>query len=506
MSHMTKQQIVDFANRHLLKNYVCVYKRLGVDTSVKKIEKPAITPIPTNRDKQSDFVKNLMAETVEPIQPRFVDFKTDMNVSNTKAGLPLLYKQNTDDDLFHLVYKFDFGNTADLRYELAFNYLNYLGTKTLTPQQFKQRMYKLACHFDATTSDNFTYVTISGLNENMPQAVALVEDLFKNAAVDTEAYNRLVDQILKARADAKTNQEQCFARLMEYGQFGPNNTYTNILSEEQLRNTNPAELLQLVNGLFNMQHTVAYFGPMSEKDFSATISKLHKTPKELMDVPFGMDYMEQPTPETEILLAPYDAKNIYMVQYTNSERDWTPDHAPVISLFNEYFGTGMNGIVFQELREARGLAYSAAARYNQPARLGHKEDAYTYIITQNDKMMDCVDEFNKLIADIPQSEAAFNLAKESLIKKYASRRTTRFNVLNSYIWAQERGLDYDISAKVYEALPKLYLFDIVDFEKENMAGKPYRYLILGNEKELDMASLGQIAPIRRVSLEEIFGY
>jgi len=506
MGKMTKQQIVDFANRHLLDNYVCVYKREGVDTSVKKIEKPAITPIPTNRDKQSDFVKNLMAETVEPIQPRFVDFKKDMNVTETKAGLPLLYKQNTDDDLFHLVYKFDFGNTADLRYELAFNYLNYLGTKTLTPQQFKQRMYKLACHFDATTSDNFTYVTISGLNENMPQAVALVEDLFKNAAVDTEAYHRWFHQILRAGADAKTNQEQCFARLMEYGQFGPNNTYTNILSEEQLRNTNPAELLQLVNGLFNMQHTVAYFGPMSEKDLSASISKLHKTPKNLLDVPFGMDYMEQPTPETEILLAPYDAKNIYMVQYNNNERDWDPSHAAVISLFNEYFGTGMNGIVFQELREARGLAYSAAAIYNQPSRLGHKEDAYTYIITQNDKMMDCVDEFNKLIADIPQSEAAFNLAKESLMKKLASRRTTRFGVLQSYIAAQNRGIDFDIYSKVYQELPKLYLFDIVDFEKENMAGKPYRYLILGNEKELDMDRLQKIAPVKRVSLEEIFGY
>ena len=506
MSHMTKQQIVDFANRHLLKNYVCVYKRLGVDTSVKKIEKPAITPIPTNRDKQSDFVKNLMAETVEPIQPRFVDFKTDMTVSETKAGLPLLYKQNTDDDLFHLVYKFDFGNTADLRYELAFNYLNYLGTKTLTPQQFKQRMYKLACHFDASATDNNLYITISGLNENMPQAVALVEDLMKNAKVDTEAYSRQVDQILKARADAKSNQEECFERLMEYGQFGPKNTYTNILSENQLRNTNPAELLKLVNGLSNMQHTVAYFGPMSEKDFSASISKLHKTPKKLAAVPQGKDYMEQPTPKTEIMLAPYDAKNIYMVQYNNNERDWDPSHAPVISLFNEYFGTGMNGIVFQELREARGLAYSAAALYTQPSRKGHKEDAYTYIITQNDKMMDCVDEFNKLIAEIPQSEGAFNLAKESLLKKLASRRTTRFGVIQSYWIAQMRGIDYDIYSKVYEELPNLSLKDIVNFEKENMAGKPYRYLILGDEKELEMDRLQKIAPVRRITLEEIFGY
>ena len=507
MGGMTKQQIIDFARRHLLgNNYVCVYKRLGEDTSVKKIEKPAITPIPTNRDMQSNFVKNLMAETVEPIQPRFVDFKTDMNVSNTKAGLPLLYKQNTEDDLFTLAYKFDFGNTADLKYSLALSYLDYLGTKTLTPQQFKQKLYKLACNFSTSVDDNHTFITISGLNENMPEAVALIDDLLKNAKVDNEAYSQLVDLIIKGRNDAKSNQEQCFSRLMEYGQFGPKNPYTNILSEKELRAINPSELINLVKNLSNMKHEVMYFGPLSEKEFSESISKLHKTPKKLAEVPAGKDFMEQPTPETEILIAPYDAKNIYMVQYTNSERDWAPDHAPVISMFNEYFGTGMNGIVFQELREARGLAYSAAALYNQPGRKGHKEDAYTYIITQNDKMMDCVDEFNKLIANMPQSEGAFNLAKESLIKKYASRRTTRFNVLNSYLLAKERGLDYDIASKIYEALPSMKLSDIVNFEKENMAGKPYRYLILGNEKELDMDRLQKIAPVKRISLEEIFGY
>ncbi len=507
MSGMTKQQIIDFARRHLLdNNYVCVYKRLGEDTSIKKIEKPAITPIPTNRDMQSDFVKNLMAETVEPIQPRFVDYKTDMNVSTTKAGLPLLYKQNTDDDLFTLVYKYDFGNTSDLRYDIALSYLDYLGTKTLTPQQFKQRLYKLACNFNASATDSYIYFTISGLNENMPQAVALIDDLMKNAKVDNEAYSQLVDLIMKGRNDAKTNQEQCFSRLMAYGQFGPKNEYTNILSEKELRAINPSDLIKLVQGMSNMKHEIMYFGPMSEKEFSETITKLHKTPKNLAAVPVGKDYMEQPTPQTEIILAPYDAKNIYMVQYNNNERDWSPSHAPVISLFNEYFGTGMNGIVFQELREARGLAYSAAAIYNQPSRKGHKEDAYTYIITQNDKMMDCVDEFNKLIANIPQSEGAFNLAKESLIKKYASRRTTRFNVLNSYIMARERGLDYDISSKIYEALPSLKLSDIVNFEKDNMAGKPYRYLILGNENELDMDRLQKIAPVKRVTLEEIFGY
>ena len=64
----------------------------------------------------------------------------------------------------------------------------------------------------------------------------------------------------------------------------------------------------------------------------------------------------------------------------------------------------------------------------------------------------------------------------------------------------------DIRRGVYEALPKLTLEDIVKFEHDNMANKPWLYLILGDEKNLDMKSLEKIAPIKRVSTEEIFGY
>ena len=85
-------------------------------------------------------------------------------------------------------------------------------------------------------------------------------------------------------------------------------------------------------------------------------------------------------------------------------------------------------------------------------------------------------------------------------------RVTKSGVINAYISAKRRGIDYDINEIVYQALPKMFLFDIVNFEQENMAGKPYRYLILGNEEELDMERLEKIAPVRRVSLEEIFGY
>ena len=102
-SKLTKKDIIDFANKHLrADNFVCVYKRIGEDKTLKKIEKPAITPIPANREYESDFVKEIKNAEVAPIQPEFLDFKKDLTVTKTSKKLPLLYKQNTQDDLFNL--------------------------------------------------------------------------------------------------------------------------------------------------------------------------------------------------------------------------------------------------------------------------------------------------------------------------------------------------------------------------------------------------------------------
>ena len=130
----------------------------------------------------------------------------------------------------------------------------------------------------------------------------------------------------------------------------------------------------------------------------------------------------------------------------------------------------------------------------------------TNIISQNDKMMDCIHTFNDIINNIPQSEKAFELAKQALEKRLAAARTTKMGIINSYLSAKRLGIDYDINEKVYNALPTLKMTDIVKFEQENMARKPYRYLILGDEKNLDIKALEKIAPVKRVTTEQIFGY
>ena len=506
ISKMTKAQIVAFANKYLNNNYALVYKRQGEDTTQKKIDKPQITPIPSNRDLQSDFVKEIIASKTTPIEPRFVDFNKDLVKTKTKKGLPVLYVPNKQSGLFTLSFRYDFGLEADKRLPIAVDYLEYLGTNKLSPEQVKQRFYQLACDYSISAGTDNLNVTISGLNENMPKALWLVEHLLANAKVDKEAYMELVELVKKSRKDNRSNQNANFGALAAYGIYGPYNKVRNVMSNAELDKTNPRTLLNLLKGLRNYKHEVLYCGQSTPEALVKTIDEGHVIGKTLANVPQGKRYTEMQTKENEVWMAPYEAKNIYMMLYNNSGKGWNVEQQPMVYLFNEYFGTGMNGIVFQELRETRGLAYNASARYTTPSRVGGTESLQANIISQNDKMMDCVKAFNNIIDEMPQSDKAFELAKQASMKRIATERTTKFGIINAYLQARRLGLDFDIKERIYNALPKITLKEMVEFEKQAMAKKPLRYLILGDEKNLDMKGLEKIGKIKKVTTQEIFGY
>ena len=506
LEKITKQELVDFANRFFTEGYVAVYKRQGEDTTQKKIDKPAITPIPTNRDLVSQFVKDIQEAEVKPIEPQFLDYKKDLSFFTTQKGLPVIYKQNTENGLFELQFRYEIGQEDDNRYDVAANYIDYLGTDKLSAAQVKHQFYKMACNYAISVNADAITIGLSGLAEYMPDALALLEDLLHNAKVDEEAYQQMVGLILKNRQDQKSEQRSCFTMLGQYALYGPHNAMRDNMTEQQLRETNPQELLDLLKNISQYEHQVLYYGPIAEEKLDGCLSDLHHTEKDMKPVPEGKPYELQTITEPEVIIAPYDAKNIYMRMFVNEGRQTNLDEHATIELFNEYFGGGMNGVVFQEMREARGLAYNAMAYYLTPAKKGQPEYFLTHIITQNDKMMDCVKQFREILDKMPASEAAFQIAKDALTKRLASQRTTKFGVIRAYISDKRQGFDFDVDKKIYEDLQNLTLQDITNFEQANIAGKTGRYVILGNEKELDMASLGQIAPIRRISLEEIFGY
>ena len=503
---LTKQDIINFARRHLrTDNYACVYKQMGTDTTLKKIEKPIITPIPANREFESKFLNEIRTAKTAPIQPVFVDFKKELTFSNTKSRLPLIYKKNTDDGIFDLVFRYDFGYTANKLYNTAFDYLDYIGTNDMTVSQIKQAFYKLACKYYAVMDQRTLSIYLTGLNENMPQALQLLEKIMHQAKADKASWSRYCDMVEKARNDAKTDQKANFNALWDYAIYGKYNPTRDKTPVKDLRAMDPQQLVDMLAQLGKMQHTVLYYGASDLKQLDKLLTKEHPTPAKWAPMPVNKPYKPQLTPQNEVLIAPYDAKNIYLRQYNNEGKTWSLAKSPVETLFNQYFGGGMNTVVFQELRETRALAYNAYAMYKRPEYKDDSESFFTHIISQNDKMGDCIKVFNEIVDSMPQNEAAFDLAKQSLTKSIQSERTTKFNIFQRYLFLKQLGLDHDYMQDIYAALPKLTLQDIVSFARQNIAHKTYRYAVLGNEKNLDMKVLEKIAPVKRLTTEDIFG-
>ncbi|MBR3801711.1 MAG: insulinase family protein [Rikenellaceae bacterium] len=505
LSKITKEDVVRFANEKLgEQNYAIIYKRQGKDPNEQKIAKPEITPIVTNRDAQSDFFKAVAASEVKPIEPRFVDFEKDMDRFEAQSGIEVLYKQNTTTDYFSLEYMFDLGTIVDPALGLAFDYTEYLGTLAKSAEQIQSELYGLACGFNLRASSSRCRITISGLGENMNKAMDVVEDLVANAVADEAILANVKQDMLKSRANAKLNQSSNFSALQSYVIYGEEGMKAR-LTNEQIMALTSEELLAKVRDLLTKQHTVVYYGPATKDELLASLNEHHNVPEELQPLEIKR-LANVPTPENKVFIAEYDANQIYYIQYSNRGEKFDVANDANLDLYNEYFGGGMSSIVFQEMREARGLAYSARAYMSTPTYADGTYSFTAYIATQNDKMKQAIEAFDEIINTMPESEAAFNVAKESYINQVRTLRYTKASVLYAFINARDMGLDYDRARDVFEKVQTMTLDDVKAVQQQWVKDRNYYYLILGDSKNLDLNYLRTLGPITFLSQEQIFGY
>ena len=511
LSKITKKEIVDFANR-LFKdnNYVIVNKLQGEPEPILKVSKPPITPIEVGRDNESAFLKEIKGRQVTPIEPVFVDFSKDLTKRKLSNGTEMLYVQNMENKTFNLVYRFDFGERAGQlgkTLDLAADVLDYLGTSKHTPEQLQEEFYKLACNYSVSVGAENINISISGLSENMEAAMKLVEEIVNDAQPNDQALQMLVARILKGRENAKHNQQSCFRALGNYGIYGEDSPTLDQLSADQLKAMKCSQLTDALHSLFGYQHRVLFYGPEPDDVIAKTIASIHKTPAKLQKAPANKKITPKAVSDNTVYFVDYNANQTYMREHFRGEKFNTKNEA-VMDIFNEYFGGSMNAIVFQEMREKRSLAYSAQSYYATP---GDKDGYFTnaaIIATQNDKLIDAMNAFNELFDQMPVAEANFAMAKDAEISGIRTSRTTKMGIINSYLYYEKMGFDpKKPRAKIlFEAYPKVTMQNVIDFNKKYIKGQKKVYMCLGKEADMDFNALAKFGKVKKLKLEDIFGY
>jgi predicted Zn-dependent peptidase len=505
-ARITKQQVIDVANRYFGNGYVVVYKRIGDDKNAQKVTKPAITPVPVNRDAQSAFAARIMGETAPEIQPTFVDYTKEIERGKLKSGADILATRNTENKLFSLGYVFETGTDANPQLGMALDYLKFLGDDKHTAAELQQEFYKLGCAFDVNAGGDQTRLTLTGPDETFEQGVALFEHFLHAPRADEKALKDLVAGVLKDRADQKRNKRLILqAAMVNYAKYGAQNPFTNIVSEKSLKALKPAALLADVRKLVGTQHRVFYYGPRPAATLATALDGVRSGTTALTPPAAPKEFVERDITKPTVYWADYDMVQAELVFLTRAQ-PYDKTLVPTIAIYNEYFGGGMGSIVFQELRESKALAYSTYSNYNTARKLGRSNYIVSYIGAQADKLPEAMAGMEALLNDMPLAEANFSNAKSAIRSNIAADRVTRENILYSYESARRLGLDYDIRRDIYQQAGTLSFDDLKSFQQQNVRQKPQVVLVLGSKNRLNFKELAKYGTVKELSTKELFGY
>lgn len=507
METVTKQEIVDFANKYYDDNYVTVFKETGEDSGKVKVEKPDITPVSVNRFDQSDFFKQITSDTTAPLTPEFIDFDKAIDRFSLKNGEEVLYRKNTENDLFELYYVFDLGKDHNKKLSLAVEYLNYIGSQKYNSEALQKEFFKIGCQFDVMTDRDELYVSLNGLTENFDQGMKLFENFLRNPEPDDEALQQFVSRTLKKREDKKLSKRTILTKgLASYAKYGEVSPFTDILSEEELKNIEAKELVDLIRSLYQYPHRALYYGPLEKTNLLKTVNKHHKTKKKKAELPEPTEYTELPLDKSSVLFADYDMVQSETV-FLSRSIEYDKGIVPEAKLFNEYFGGSMSSIVFQELRESRALAYSVYAYYSTASKPDKPNYIVSYIGSQADKLIEAVEGMEELFNEMPHSASSFTNAREGVLHSLRTQRITKSDILFSYEKARKLGWEKDPREAVYNYVLDADYESIQNFYEEYVQNKEKVVLIIGDKDALPLDTLREkYVDVKELSLEELFGY
>lgn len=504
LSKITKADIVGFANKYLGENYVAILKRKGESEKTAKIEKPQITPVETNASKQSAFVKKIGEMPNTASVPVFLDFNKD--IQKSKLGkAELLYVPNKDNQIFRLKYRYKIGSLNDLKQPIASQYIQFLGTDKMSAEEISKAFYKIACSFNISTGEDYTTVSIEGLQENFDQAVKLYEDLIKNVKADDAALKGLKDRIAKARKDAKANKGAILQGLTSYAIYGKDNKFNNVLSDSELQAMTSTDLVNRIKNLNNYEQTVIYYGPISIKDLENKLKSQHPIPAKFAEASAAKVFKQRPQTKNKVLFADYDMVQAETRWIRNTDI-YDPNKNTIVKVFNNYFGGGMGSIIFQTIRESKALAYSTYGIYVQPQKKDQDYYMMSYVGSQADKFNDATTAMNELLTKMPDLPVNLDLAKTQVKKDIQTERITQDKIIFNYLAAKELGSNEDVRKNIYNTVDKIAMPELESFHKTNFSGKPYTYAIVASEKNVALKDLQKLGEVQKISLEELFGY
>ena len=502
MEQLTKQDVVDAANKYFGVDYVAVY-RIDAQHEVPPVEKPRIDPVTIDPTRQSAFASRVLAMEYSEIEPVFVQADSDYRVVDFADGVQLYYAPNPLNDLFTFSINVEVGTEENEKLGLSAALMDVAGTQNMSNEELQKEWYRLGSDFRFGAGENSSAIALSGLDEQFENSLTLAMELVKTPTTDANTLEQLKGILLKSREDQKSSPPAIARALYLYNRYGAESPMLEALTSEEISSTSLDELLTLPSELLNYKHTLAYTGSMPLEEVVEVLRRNHVIAGELLDTPDFRFRQAREIAATELLVVDQQTAQA-QVRIEFADGEFTEDDSVISSIYTNYFGSGMSSVVFQELREARALAYSASARYAQGGRLNDQNIVLGAIGTQTDKTVDALAAFIDLIDNMPSSSERFEESVNSQLNRYRTSKLNFREVIGAVRSWERLGFETDPRRARYQKLQTASMEDLLEFQLQHVKDRPKLISIVGDLSIIDTEELAQFGTVEEVQIDQLF--
>ncbi|MGL1892306.1 MAG: insulinase family protein [Spirochaetaceae bacterium] len=507
LKKITFDELVDFVNRKFIDNYSIVYKKKGTPKNIIYIKKPNLTPVVLNREVESSFCSSFKKVEVKRNIPQFPDF-SELKPIHLGSGRELYYNHNSKNELFELQITTDRGRFDDLRIHYGGEYRDFIGTKDYTPKEFQQELFKRGLDLVVSGNDDRTTIALSGRERDMEFGLKLLDQFINYGESTNVSYKKFLRRIGLMRRNAKSSKRIIlWGGLYNFLHYGKDNPFRHYLTLRELKHIGSKKLIDIIQEIFTSPFELYYYGPTSSSNLKPILKDFSNK--------FELKHLEKET--KPFIPLKHSKANTFIVNYdmvqseillTGQGVPFKKDLLPVVFLFNEYFGGGMDSVVFQEVRERRGLAYSAYASYSLPKDQKDNFVFSFYVGTQGDKVTDALRCMLGLLECFPKVNSYFDAVKSSIIKNIESDAVLKRDHYFMMKDAKKYGLTEDIREFVFDKVKELTINDLEMFYNTHIKGQLIHALILGNKKNMPIKDINTILGRKAefLSLKSLYGY
>lgn len=504
---ITKEDVVRVAQKYFSNNYLCVTKSTGKYPK-DNLPKPAFSPVvPRNADASSSYAKQLEKIPEQQVAPRIIDFEKDVKTSKLTPLVTLYTTPNPLNDIFTLNISYGIGALEQPELMQLTNYLQLLGTESLSFEQFRSRLQSIGSTLAFDVTPDAFVMKVTGFDNHIDETMKLVGDFIRHAKADDKKLRQIVD-------DAKVSEKAFFksgdnvaSALLEQVKYGDQSRYLRKLSLSQIKKLKGKDMLAIYDKVRSVQCDLHYCGTLPVEKVIGTIRQ--HLPLERTTVASNSPYYRE--------LKQYDRPTVFFIDmpdmaqsivYGYVKGDPVDDKASrhASRLFSVYFGGDMSSLMFQEIREFRSFAYRTSGRYQLPNH-AHKGTAGSFtamLSTQSDKTLDALGVLDSLIREMPLKPERVEAVKQTLVNRINNDYPPFRNLSEKVTSARMEGFDRDPAEEFLRDIATMDMQDISRFYREQISGRPVVYVIAGNRKHIDMKKLAEYGTIIKVKKKDIY--